>query len=555
MGDPEYDVCVVGSGAGGAPVAHALAQAGFSVVVLEKGPRYERSDFVHDEIAICRRDFFVPSIEDDPHVVVPEGKRPRRSSMGWIARCVGGGTVHMSGYFYRLHPVDFRMASEFGASEGLSLADWPISYDDLEPWYARVERLIGVSGRAGANRFDPPRSTEYPLPPVRVHPASAFIDRACLGLGYNSFPTPRAIVSEAYQGRSPCLYCDFCGSYGCEVGAKSSTLATLLPMAEATGRCRIEPGAFAVSVEVGAGGRATGCLVRDAGGTERRVRARVVVLACSAVETARLLLLSRSRGHPDGLANSSGLVGRNLQFSSYSGGAGVFRLDRPEEERRILLERHPFVGRSLQDFYRLPSGTASGLDKGGTIRFGFPHPNPIFTALRLARLEGGLAWGATLKRRMRKHWLETRTIEFEAFADFHPNPGTRVELDPDVVDRWGLPAARIHLAVPPVHVRAGEFLQARGLEVLEAAGADEVLPGDVAGVTGHLVHGTCRAGTDPARSVVDRDGRAHDVDNLYVSDGSYFPTSGGVPTTLTILANALRIGEAIAERGRRGDFR
>ncbi|MBI4615115.1 MAG: GMC family oxidoreductase [Planctomycetes bacterium] len=556
MGDPVHDAVVVGSGAGGAPVALALAREGFSVLVLEKGRRYSSDQFVHDEIATVRRDFFVPSVADDPHVLVREGEpKGNRSTFGWIATCVGGGTVHMAGHFYRLHPVDFRMASEFGRSREIPLADWPLRYEDLEPWYALAEREIGVAGSAGANPFDPPRSGEYPLPPVETHPAGAWIDDACAALGLHAFREARAILSRPYRERAACLYCDFCGSYGCEAGAKSSTLSSLVPDAEATGKCKVVERAAVFRIEVAPDGRATGCLYRDARGETHRIRARIVVLACSAIETARLLLLSKTPAFPDGLANSSGQVGRNLQFSSFTTGSGVFELASLDDARRdTILERHPFLGRSVQDFYRLPPGV-SDLDKGGTLRFGFPHPNPIFRAIQLAHRGGWLAWGMELKERMEEHWHRTRTIEFETFADFLPNPGTYVDLDPDTNDARGEPAARIHLAVPEHHARAGRFLQEKGLEILDKAGAHRLDRGETAGTTGHLVHGTCRAGTDPRDSVLDPEGRAHDVPNLYVTDGAYFPTAGGVATTLTILANSFRIADRILERARRGDFR
>ncbi len=527
-----HDVVVVGSGAGGGTIAAALARGGMRVLVLEKGPWYSERDFLHDEIAIVRRDFFVPSPSDEPHVL--DGKR---TDFGWIACCVGGGTVHMAGHYYRLHPDDFRMASKFGRR--YELADWPFAYADLEPYYTRAEWESGVSGLAGSHPFEGPRSKPYPLPPIRTHPIGTWIDDAGRRLGLHPFPEARAILSQPYRGRSACVYCDFCGSYGCEVGAKSSTHAALLPSAVASGRCEIRPRAMVREVEVTPDGRARGCLYVDEDGRTHRVEGKVVILACSAIETARLLLLSRSKRFPQGLANGNGLVGRHLQFSAFSRGEGVFAPDRPEWKAR-----DPFLGRSIADYYFLPEGVGE-IPKGGTLRFGFPHANPVYTALRLAHERTPLRWGRALQERMKEYWIRTRTIEFEVFADFLPNRETFVELDPEVKDRWGLPAARIHLSTPPHHEKAGKYLVEKGLEVLKAAGALEARATVVGGVTGHLVHGTCRTGTDPATSVLDPECRAHEVPNLYVVDGSFLPTSGGVPTTLTIMANALRVAERI----------
>lgn len=540
----DVDALVIGSGAGGGPIAYTLARAGWRVCLLEKGPRHTREQFIHDEVAICRRDFFVDSLADDPHVLEFADGTRERTDLGWISRCVGGGTVHMAGYFYRLHPEDFRMATLYGHGGGLSLADWPFGYEVLEPYYARVEQVIGVSGDAGTNPFEPPRSTSYPLPAIDAHPLAKVVDAAAAKLGMHTFPCPRGIASRPYAGRAQCVYCDFCGSYGCEAGAKSSSLEALIPQAEATGRCEVVPNAMVREVTVGADGCADGCVYLDEEGDEQRVRARVVVVACSAVESARLLLLSKSARFPQGLGNSTGQVGRNLHFSMNTTGKAWFRYGSGKVADEVLRARAPFLQRSLQDFYSLPAGV-SDIPKGGTIRMSFPHANPIATAMKLARATGALTWGGFLKERMREYWHDGRQIEFEAFADHLPSEGTSIDLDSEAKDRWGLPAARIRIAEVPHHEKAGAYLQARGMELLAACGADEVEAGVVAAVTGHLVHGTCRMGTDPATSVTDADGRAHDCPNLYVTDGAAIPHAGGVTSTLTILANAFRIADRI----------
>ena len=519
-------------------MAYALSRGGMRVLVLEKGPWYTEKDFVHDEIKTVRRNFFTPSPEHEPHMLDGE-----RSSMGWIACCVGGGTVHMAGYFYRLHPDDFRMESRFGSHSGISLADWPYSYEELEPYYTEVEQVIGISGQAGANPFEGARSRPYPLPPMVDHPMAAWIDRAGKKLGFHTYPSPRAIISRDYRGRKACVYCHFCGSYGCEVGAKSSSLSSFLPLAQKTGKCEIRSGCMVREVEVGKDGRATGCVYIDPEGKEHRVEASIVCVSASGIESARLLLLSKSNRFPDGLANGSGLVGKNLQFSVFSAGRGTF----PYSGDPILKNKLPFLGRSMQDYYFLPEGV-SDLAKGGTIRFGFPHSNPIFTGLRLSHRDSPQLWGQALKDEMKKYWKEEKTVEFETFADFLPNPGTRMDLDPKVRDQWGLPVARLQIRSPEHHRKAGEFLQKKGLDVLKEAGAAEVHAETVGGVTGHLVQGTCRAGKDPKKSVLNEDCRSHEVPNLYVVDGSFLPTSGGVPTTQTIMANGLRTAARILKK-------
>jgi choline dehydrogenase-like flavoprotein len=307
------DVVVVGSGAGAAPVALGLARAGFKVIALEKGPAYDQRDFLYDEIRSCRRDFFVPMPAEEPHVVVSRG-RPRRATDGWTASCVGGGTVQFAGFTYRLHPEDLRLRSTIGEIDGANHADWPISWQQLEPYYERAELEIGVSGDVSKNPFSK-RRRPLPLPPLAENGFAKLIDEACGKLGLHSFPTPRAILSQPWNGRAGCRLSRFCANYGCETGAKSSMLAALWPKALATGNCQIRPRSMVVAVETDDAGLATGVRYLDRDKKEQRLRAKVVIVACSAIESARLLLLSKGKAHPRGLGNQHDQVGQNLMFS------------------------------------------------------------------------------------------------------------------------------------------------------------------------------------------------------------------------------------------------
>ncbi|MFP5285669.1 MAG: GMC oxidoreductase [Thermoanaerobaculia bacterium] len=359
--------------------------------------------------------------------------------------------------------------------------------------------------------------------------------------------------SRPYQDRPACSYCRTCAGYGCRTGARGTSQEALLSRARGTGRCEIRPLAMVKEVTVDHKGRAAGCIYIDRTGAEHKIQAKVVCVCCSALESARLLLLSRSPYFPDGLANGSGLVGRNLQFHGTSIAQGRFRLERHPD--KPFSDPNPFIGRSLMDFYFLPPGI-SDLPKGGLVVFLGPQTggSPIMSAKILAQLGEWTSWGTDLKRRLREHFLEFRSVGFEVHHDFIPSDRTYTALDPEVKDKWGLPVARIHLEPCAHQKRAGHWLVERGLEVLAEMGADESTVAVEGETSPYLVHGTCRAGRDPSTSVLNEFCQAHEVPNLFVVDGSFMPTSGGAPPTLTILANAFRTADHILARAKGGDF-
>ncbi len=556
--DTDYDVCIIGSGAGGGPVALYLAEAGYSVLVLEKGPWFKEDDFYKDEIACCRRSAYTPNLREEFHVL-----EQRDEAGGWFAQstfdsgwsfwngnCVGGATNFMSGFFHRLKPVDFRLRSHFGPIEGGHVADWPITYEDLEPWYRFVEHRVGVSGRVLPHAHQEPRSEpDFPFPPTVEHPISRWIDAACEQLGYTALPVPRAILPTAAMGRGGCAYTNYCGSYGCSTGAKGSARAALLDQAVRTGRCEIRPHSMARRLVSDAQGRLHQVEYLDAQGKVHRVDARIYVVACQPIETARLLLLSPGPKHPKGLANNRDQVGRNLLFSAGGAGTGRLRYDRLSREQADLLRvRGLFVNRALQDWYVYEDPETKRLRKGGTIEFLFRHANGISRAISQKWDEHGrLIWGKALKDRIHAYFTEARYLRFEVFNDWTPVDDCFVSLDPAEKDRWGLPVARIRLGYHPQDLVVGRFLAQKAVKVLETLGADEIQWGVSGSPPQNLVAGGCRFGTDPATSVLDPDCRAYEVENLYVTDGSFMPTGGSVPYTWTIYANAFRVAARIAE--------
>ncbi len=545
-----YDVCVIGSGAGGGPVAAALAEAGYRVVVLEKGPWFERKDFLRDEIAQVQRDMYMPDARRDPHVIERRNLRgelsvDERSQDGWNGVCVGGASNLMTGFFLRLKPVDFRQRSELGAIEGAEVADWPISYDELEPYYDRVEKQVGVSGRVVAHKHLEPRSSpDFPLKPLRVHPLARELDATCSALGLTSVPVPRAVLSSDRDGRQECSYTGLCGSYGCPTGAKGSSLEAFLPRAVATGRCEVLARTTARRLVSDASGRVVGVEALGPDDTPLRVEASVYVLAATAVESARLLLLSTGPRHPLGLANGSGLVGRHLMSTTFGAAWGDFPYAEYSERWPWLAGEEPWINRCVQDYY-LVDDPRLGRRKGGTINFLFMHPNPISGAFNVALERGTPTWGWPLKRRLEYWFRESKHLRLELFCEFLPVATSRVTLDPAVKDAWGSPAARLAWSFHPRNHETATYLLERGEKILAGLGARHITRPSYGGESSNLLAGTCRFGDDPKRSVLNRDCRAHEVENLYVTDGSFMPTAGSVPFTFTIYANALRVADRI----------
>lgn len=540
----EVDFVIVGSGAAGGILAKELSTNGFRVVVLEQGPYLKEPDFSHNELQV----FNLHQLTNNPAVQVttfrktPEDTaRPQPCVM--YGRCVGGSSVHFTANFWRFHEIDFFERSKVGEIPGTSFVDWPIRYADLEPYYTKVEWEVGVSGLADASPFDPPRSKPYPMPPLPVKGSGVIFERAARKLGYHPFPAPMAILSRPRAGRSACVNCGFCLGFGCEVGAKSSSLAAMIPLAEATGRCEIRPNCYVHKIETDKSGRVTGAVYFDAKRATHLQKAKAVILCANGAETPRLLLLSASSQFPNGLANSSGLVGKNLMLNTAANAFAVF--DEPINDYKGFC-----VSRIMHDFYELDPAKTGFYGGGGLdARFDWTPVNFATGALP----PGTTLWGKEFKQALHQNF--TRTLQIFCHATSLPVERNSFSLDPDVKDAWGLPALRMTYKDHPNDLKVAEWMKDRAMEILGAAGAKKKwsYPVREQQFAVHLL-GTCRMGNESKTSVINPDHRTHDVPNLFLCDGSSLVTSGRGQPTMTIEALAFRAADQITALAKRGEL-
>ena len=533
------DFVIVGSGAAGGVLAKELSSQGFDVVVLEQGPWQQSAQFTHDELAVERQLAMLNRAFEPNQTFRTSADEPARvnANRGLLyRRAVGGSSVHFAANYWRFRPIDFKERSKVGEIAGTGFADWPITYEELEPYYTKVDWEIGVSGAPGP--FDPPRSRPYPMPPLPNKSGGVLLERAAHALGLRAQVSPMAILSQPRDGRSACMACGHCSYYGCEFGAKSSSLVTVIPKAIATGHCEVRTESTAFRVETNDKGRATGVLYFDKEGKERRQPARSVVLAANGAEDARLLLMSTSPAFPHGLANSSGNVGRFIMFNGYAYTSG--RFEHPLNEYKGAV-----ASRVVLDYY--DADPKRGFYGGGGIDARFPYGPIAFAVDSLPR--DMPQWGNEYKQALRDFY--SHSLRLMSHLTSLPVASNTVTLDPEHADRWGRPGFCLTYKDHPDDMKTKAWFLARSHEMMVAAGATHVWDQPVAPADGgvHLL-GTARMGNDPRNSVVDRYHRAHDVPNLFICDGSSFVTSGRGQPTMTIQALAYRAADHITRFAR-----
>jgi len=525
MPEDIVDVLIIGAGASGAAMAWSLADTRMRIVCLEQGGWVNPTDYPGN-----RRNPETsgqPEFSASPNVRQLPSDYPINDSESPISvvnfNGVGGSTILYAAHFPRFHPSDFKVRSLDGVAD-----DWPLSYEQLEPFYAENDRMMGISGLAGDPGYPP---KQPPLPPLPLGRLGETMAKGFNKLGWHWWPSDSAIISEPYEGRDKCINVGTCVT-GCPQGAKSTVDITYWPEALRKGvelrtHCRVS------EITVNDQGMADGVIYYDEDGVECRQRAEVVVMACNGVGTPRLLLNSTSQQFPDGLANRTGLVGRNLMFhpTGFVQGTVDEAHDGHLGPQGCCILSH--------EFYE--TDPANDFKRGFSIQI-TRTPGPVMTALG-GVLSGQIPWGPDHHRAFAERFDHTLSVGF--MAEDLPEPNNRVTLDPDLKDSDGIPAPKVTYQVSENTQRILNHGVEKGREALQAVGARDLVSNTVLRPTGWHLLGTARMGLDPETSVVNEWGRCHDVRNLFIVDGSIFVTAAAVNPTSTIQALALHVADSM----------
>jgi choline dehydrogenase-like flavoprotein len=525
MPNEPVSVLVIGAGASGAAFAWSIADTGMSVLCLDQGPWMKQQDYPSNGLDWEARG--MGEFSGSPNVRGLPADYPVNEQQSEISplmfNAVGGSTILWAAHFPRLTPGDFRSKSEDGVGE-----DWPIDYETLEPYFALNDRMMGVSGLAGDPAYP---YHEPPLPPLPLGKTGNTLASGFEKLGWHWWPSDSAILSQEHEGREACINLGPCLT-GCAQGAKASTDITYWPVAQRKG-VQVRTGCRVREITVGADGMADGVLYYDPEGQLQEQKAEIVVLACNGIGTPRLLLNSKSSQHPDGLANSSGLVGKNLMFHPYAAITGIF--DEPLHGRRGP------IGCSFwsHEFYR--TDRSRGFVRGYSFE-AIRGLGPATTALS-GMVQGVVSWGKDHHPTFDR--LYNHSTSLVAITEDLAEETNTVTLDPELTDAHGIPAPKVTYRLSENSRKMLAHAVERAKEALTAAGAVETFAQPLFREAGWHLMGTARMGRDPSTSVVTERGQAHDVKNLFIVDGSVFVTAGGVNPTSTIQAIALYVADYI----------
>lgn len=528
-GNEEMDVLIIGAGPSGSVTAKYLAKAGFSVVTLEQGDWPDRDKYPgrrpEYELESQKRWHPNPNVRDRPTDYPVDTSDSDINPLMFAG--VGGSATLYAAHWTPFLPSDFRVRSLDGIAD-----DWPFDYYDLLPYLERIEHEVGVSGLPGNPAYPPQRS--FPTPPLPIGKVGMKAAQGLDKLGWHWWPGTNAIPSRPYNGLNACVRRGTCMT-GCPEGAKSTTDITYWPEATKLG-ARLITGARVREITVNEKGRASGAIYFDKNGRERHQKAKIVIVCGNGVGTPRLLHLSASSRFPDGLANSSGLVGKRLMMHPFSAVMGVF-------EDELQSWRGPF-GHNIESFEFYETDESRGFMRGakwGAMPAGGPLGATSFVGTKVfedknAKVQD--SWGKNLHELVSRRF--GHSLVWGIIGEDLPEETNRVTLDPKLTDSDGIPAPKIIYKVSDNSEKMLKFHVARCLEAVEASGAIETAVVHQMRDTGWHLLGTCKMGTDRDTSVVNEWGQTHDVPNLLIFDGSTFPTSGGLNPTATIMSVALR---------------
>lgn len=551
MKNKHVNAIVVGAGAGGGIVAKELSTAGMSVVLLERGGWATYDDHDHDELISQRTTVLGNAYgPDDEHYcrvrVSPDGKKSIVLPSEWgynnNAACVGSGTVSYGAMAWRFMPEDFKMKTTYGHVEGSTLEDWPITYNDLEPYYEKAEWEIGVAGDDSQSPFTPPRKKPQPMPPFPYNKEARKLKQTAQRLGLHPYPIPMLRNSIPYGGRPKCYKFRTCVGFACPVNAKGGTHNTVIPIALATGNCKLRINCVVSEILVNRQGKVTGVSYFDKKNKKQTQSADIIIVSASATETPRLLLNSKSKFFPNGLGNENNWVGRNLQGHAYSGAFGIFDED-------IFDDCGPGASVAIGDY----SHHNPGIIGGGVLCNEFIRLPYMFSGIRPP---GSARWGAEHKKFQRENYKRVATVmgPYQEIPSFN----ARVDVDPVVKDFWGIPVVRLSGTGHQKDAEGTAFMAEKADAWLKEAGATQtwkrgIIKGRRGLSGGQHQAGTCRMGSDPKTSVCDKFGRVHSIPNLFVADGSLHVTNGGFNPVLTIMALGYYVSEHITSEWQKGN--